>query len=313
MYLICGESLFDLFAKDADASGRLCFEACAGGSLFNVAIGISRLGGKSALLTGISNDLLGQRLVKILQKEAVCTKYLVRSEHPTALSLVGVDDLGQPQYRFYGVDSADRQLKIHEIPEPINQTSSKISALHFGSYSMVVKPVADTFSQILRECGSRFVSVDPNVRLNVEPEIEIWQQRITEYAGRANLFKISMEDMDALYPGVSPETKAAEWMSQGVELVVITNGGEAIEAWTAQGVFARVSPPRVKMVDSVGAGDSFLAALLAKLASDKGNDASAEINSLNEKSLSMLLSYCAKAAAITCERKGADLPHLSDL
>lgn len=309
MYLVCGEALFDLFANDLERADRFGLEACAGGSPYNVAIGISRLGGRSALLTGVSNDLLGQRLVATLEHEGVSTDFLVRSKNRTTLSLVGVDQQGQPDYVFYGLGSADCSLRPEDLPPIANE----ITALHFGSYSLVVKPVADAFSNLLHSCGDRFVSVDPNVRLNVEPELDVWRSRVIEYAGRAHLLKISSEDMGTLYPGIRAESKAEDWINQGVDLVVVTDGGAEIAAWSKQGFSARIAPPAAKIVDTVGAGDSFQAALLSKLAADGDGYPIDAVAALNEDRLAALLSYCASAAAITCQRRGADLPSLSDL
>ncbi|MEM7067608.1 MAG: carbohydrate kinase [Pseudomonadota bacterium] len=309
MYLVCGEALYDLFAGDGSQPDQFSIEARAGGSPFNVAIGISRLSGNSALLTGVSNDLLGQRLVSMLKRESVSTEYLVRSGNRTTLSLVGIEPDGQPNYVFYGLGSADCSLEAVELPNIGND----ISALHFGSYSLVVKPVADAFSKLLHTCGDRFVSVDPNVRLNVEPEIDIWRERILEYAGKANLLKISVEDLESLYPKTSKESKAADWISQGIDLVIVTDGGNAVSAWSKSSETAYITPRAAKVVDTVGAGDSFQAALLYRLAKSGKGDPLAAIRALDADGLSELLSFCAAAAAVTCERRGANLPTLSDL
>lgn len=107
MYLVCGEALFDVFLEGEDGPGKLQFNARAGGSPFNVAIGIARLGGRSALLTGISTDLLGNNLAKVLEAESVSTDYLLRSGRRTTLSIVALDAAGHANYVFYGPGSAD--------------------------------------------------------------------------------------------------------------------------------------------------------------------------------------------------------------
>ncbi len=307
MYLVCGEALFDIFANGQDASNTLQFEAHAGGSPYNVAIGIARLGDHSALLTGISNDMLGQRLVTNLKREGVATDYLVRSGNRTTLSLVGVDERGQPAYVFYGLGSADCSVETDDLPS----IGREVSAVHFGSYSLVVRPVADAFSHLLTIAGHRFVSVDPNVRLNVEPDVDVWRERVAEYTARANLLKISSEDLAALYPDSTADAKASEWLDQGVDLVVVTDGGEKICAWTKQGHVVRVEPPIANVVDTVGAGDSFQAALLVKLSEDGiGKNA---IAALDAQRLEKLLNFAAAAAHVTCQRRGADLPRREEL
>lgn len=302
MYLVCGEALFDVFLESGHDLRTLRFDAHAGGSPFNVAVGIARLGEKAALLTGISTDMLGNRLAKILEAESVSTGYLVRSGRRTTLSLVSLDAAGSPEYVFYGLGSADCNVSADDL----SSIGSEIFGLHFGSYSLVVKPVADTFAALAASARERFISVDPNVRPTVEPDLGVWRARLAQYAHLADLLKISAEDLAFLYPDIPAEKKAAEWLDAGVRLVVVTNGGDDVAAWTRDGSSIRLKPPSAQVVDTVGAGDSFQSALLARLA--KHGDPKAVVASLDGKRLRDLLSYAAAAAAITVSRRGADLP-----
>jgi len=307
MYLVCGEALFDVFLDREDEPGTLRFDARAGGSPFNVAIGIARLGGRSGLLTGISTDMLGSRLVRLLDTESVSTHYLLRSGRRTTLSLVALDDAGHAEYVFYGLGSADCSVSKEELP-PIGP---EVTGLHFGSYSLVVQPVADAFSAVAAAAGERFVSVDPNVRPTVEPDLDIWRTRVAEYVRYADLVKISAEDLQFLYPNTNPETKAVDWLDAGVQAIVVTDGGNDVQAWTRGGHAARVTPPVSDVVDTVGAGDSFQAALLARLATEQ--DPKSAVASLDAERLGKLLNYALKAAAVTCSRRGADLPRSHEI
>jgi fructokinase len=124
--------------------------------------------------------------------------------------------------------------------------------------------------------------------------------------------KISAEDLALLYPGKRPESLAADLVAQGVALVVVTDGGEAAMGWTASGLHATAIPPKVGVVDTVGAGDTFQAALLARLL--RGGEAPrAAVAALDGDALAALLGYAARAAAITCSRRGADLPRANEL
>lgn len=307
MYLICGEALFDVFLEDEDGPGSVSMHARAGGSPFNVAIGISRLGEKSALLTGISSDVLGAKLARLLETESVSTDYLLRSGRRTTLSLVTVNDAGQPEYVFYGLGSADCSVGIDELP-PLGD---EIKGIHFGSYSLVVKPVADAFYHLLLQAGDRFISIDPNVRPTIEPDMQIWRERITQYAEYAHLLKISAEDVEYLYPHRSMQEKVDEWLAAGVELVVITDGGDEVRAWTGNGQQCRIKPDTSHVVDTVGAGDTFQAALIMQLL--HGGDPRQAVRQLDEQGLQGLIGFAAKAASITCSRKGADLPRIDEL
>lgn len=307
MYLVCGEALFDVFLDHEDGPGALRFDARAGGSPFNVAIGIARLGGNAALLTGISTDMLGSRLAKLLESESVSTDYLVRSGRRTTLSMVALDEAGHAEYVFYGLGSADCSVSTDELPA----IGSDIVGFHFGSYSLVVKPVADAFAALAASAGERFVSVDPNVRPTVEPDLDIWRTRVGEYVGYADLIKISAEDLNFLYPEVKPETKAADWLDAGVQAIVVTDEANDVRAWTSSGHAVRIAPPAFDVVDTVGAGDSFQAALLARLASD--GDPKSAVASLDAGRLEALVKYALQAASVTCSRRGADLPRSHEI
>lgn len=307
MFLVCGEALFDCFLDSETDIGSVRFDARVGGSPFNVSIGIARLGGRSALLTGISTDMFGQRLVRVLERETVETRYLVRSSRRTTLVMVGLDAKGQPEYVMYGADAADRSLSPADLPV----IGSEVNGLHFGSYSLVVPPVADALASLAAAAGDRFVSVDPNVRPTVEPDMDIWRVRVAEYAGLADLLKISSEDLSLLYPGVRPETKASDWLDAGVRMVVVTDGGNDALAWTSGGHSVRVTPPAAEVADTVGAGDSFQAALLARLA--EYGDPRAVVTTMDADRLTELVNFAAMAAAITCSRRGADLPRRNEV
>ena len=309
MIVCCGEALFDVFFGGEDDAATIHLEAHAGGSPFNVAIGIARLGGRSALCTGISRDLLGERLYRVLEKEGVSTRYLVRSGNRTTISLVGVDDAGQPGYVFYGLGSADCSVTTDDLPA----FGKEVSGFHFGSYSLAVRPVADAFESLLPAMGRQFVSVDPNVRTSVEPDLDVWRSRLDRFVPKTDLMKVSTEDVHALYPTITTDALASDWLSRGVKLIVITDGGEKVSAWTKHGHMVRVAPPHTDVVDTVGAGDSFQAALLARLSSGGHGNPNAAIDTLDAAGLEELIGFAVSAARVTCTRRGADLPRAGEL
>lgn len=308
MLLVCGEALFDLFLQADSDEESPRFEARAGGSPFNVAIGAARLGGRSALFTGVSSDFLGEKLARRLKKEKVGTEYLVRSERRTTLSLVGLNASGSAAYSFYGAGSADCSLTMDDLPT----LADEIDALHFGSYSIAVSPSAETFLALAaREGGERLISLDPNVRPTVQPDFDVWRKQITGFASQADVIKISDEDFNLLYPGQSHEEKAREWLAGGVSLVVVTSGGEGAEGWT-KSTHAKAMAPKISVIDTVGAGDTFQAALLHRLRHHDALKPGAPAG-LCAEALEDCLHYSATAAAITCTRRGADLPDSQDV
>ncbi len=308
MFLVCGEALFDFFLESEVGPAAATYAARAGGSPFNVAIGLARLGQDSGLLTGLSSDLLGQRLSQVLAAEGVSTTYAIPTDRPTTLSLVGLDAAGVPAYQFYDNGSADTGVTEADLPA----LGDEVVGLHFGSYSLAAAPVADAMAALARGKRGRFVSVDPNVRPTVEPDMDVWRARMKVLFPLADLVKISAEDLGLLWPGKAPEALAAELTDAGVQLVVVTDGGEAATGWTSGGLHATAVPPRVKVVDTVGAGDTFQAALLARLLRDAGG-MKAAVAGLDRAGLAATLDYAARAAAITCSRRGADLPRAAEL
>lgn len=308
MFLVCGEALFDFFLVSEDHAGSATYAARAGGSPFNVAIGLARLGCPSGLLTGISDDLLGQRLRRVLDAEGVSTHYAVSTDRPTTLSLVGLDTAGVPAYQFYDKGSAGTGITEADLPE----IGPEIKGLHLGSYSLVAPPAADALAKLVCGQGGGFVSIDPNIRPTVEPDMEIWRRRLDGLWDMVDVVKISTEDLDLIHPQRSAEEFARDLIARGVGLVVVTDGGGPARGWGAGGVQAEAAPPLVEVVDTVGAGDTFQAALLAGLMSGTG-DPKAGLAGLDASGLQAILSRAARAAAITCSRRGADLPRAADL
>jgi fructokinase len=307
MFIVCGEALMDVFATADTPTGTL-LDARIGGSPLNVAIGLARLAQPVAFLGGVSTGFLGDRLVRALTAEGVRDDCLERIDAPTTLGLVGLDARGVPSYAFYGDGCADRRLS----PAALERVPADARALHLGSYAMVVEPVAATQRALIeRMQGRALVAYDPNIRLNVEPDLQRWRDTLAWMLPRTNLLKISDEDLGLLFPGADPATLAAQWLAAGVELVVLTRGGEGASAWTAA-AHADVPGRKVNVIDTVGAGDTFQAALLTWLA-EHDRLAPGALRSLDIAALRSALDFAAGAAAITCSRRGADLPRRAEL
>ncbi|KNZ31401.1 MAG: fructokinase [Methylibium sp. NZG] len=305
MFLVCGEALMDVFAVGDTATG-MTLDARVGGSPFNVAVGLARLAQPVAFFGAVSTGFLGERLVRALQSEGVSLAHVARSDAPTTLGLVGLDEKGVPSYAFYGDGAADRQLQPEALP------TTAFQALHFGSYTTVAEPTATTLRTLVqREHGKTLISYDPNVRLNVEPDVARWRAHLQWMLPRTDLLKISDEDLGLLMPGRTIESFAAEALAQGVKLAVVTRGSAGAQAWTAQAT-AGVPTPKVAVVDTVGAGDTFQAALLTWLA-EHGSVSSAALAGLSAARLSDALAFAVRAAAITCSRRGADMPRRAEL
>jgi len=307
MFLSCGEALYDLFLS-AEADSSVTFDARIGGSPFNVAVGLSRLGRGAALFTGISSDPLGRRLEQTLKKEGVKTDYLVRKQNPTTLALVTLGSGGIPHYSFYGHDAADSSVAETDLPE----FPRSVTAIHFGSYSLVVEPTGSSLLRLARRHhDGRLVSFDPNLRLNVEPDLGKWRKRAEAFTEIADLIKVSDEDLELLFPGDEIESSIHRWNSRGVHLIVVTRGdGGALVS--LRGEVFETTGRQVEVMDTVGAGDSFQAGLLCGL-DELGKATKSGLSRISLDECRQVVDFATAAAAITCTRRGADLPLRSEL
>ena len=311
MYLVCGEALFDFFSED-DPSGqasKLNYKAIAGGSPFNVAVGLRRLGIEAALFGGVSTDFLGQRLLQVLRDEGVNPQFLVEFAAPTTLAMVAVGADGSPQYSFRGEGCADRQLTRAHLPT----LGDEVRGLHVGSFSLVVQPIGDTLLALVqRESGKRLISLDPNVRLNPQPDIQLWRERVAELVKYADLIKVSDEDLHLLYPDQSPESVLEGWLQHRCQLVFLTRGGNGASVFSRRHGHWSQPAVEVVMADTVGAGDTFQAALIAWL-TEQQLDSVEGLQQLTRAQIDAMLGFAIRAAAMTCGKTGPDLPYRQQL
>ena len=305
--LVCGEALYDVFQAGEPVPGQLALDGRYGGSALNTAIGIARQGARVSLFTGLSLDMLGQRLLARIKAEGVGQQHLVFSGRPTTISLVGQDAGGNPSYTFYGLGSADTGLTEADIPA-MDET---VDALHLGSYACVVTPVGGAMLALAERYADRFISYDPNTRPTVEPDMRRWRARVDRFRQLASMIKVSTEDLSALYPGCSPLEVARDWAQvEPLRLLVLTDGPNDLTAWF-KGKELRARPPPVAVADTVGAGDTVQAALLAAFA--KAGAFQDRLGGVAIAEMQAYLERAVVAAAITCSRRGADMPTLYQL
>jgi fructokinase len=307
MYVVAGEALMDVFTGATTPTG-IALDARIGGSPLNVAFGLARMGHPVAFLGGVSNGELGNRLLDALRAEGVSLDAVHRSDAPTTISLIGVDAKGVPEYAFYGTGAADRTLPLAAL----ERMPADARVLHVGSYTMVVGETAATQRALVeRVRGKAVVSYDPNLRLNVEPDLAVWRATLEWMLPRTDVLKLSDEDLGLLYPGIDPAAFAADCLGKGAGVVALTRGGHGAFAWHASGV-CDVAPVKVDVIDTVGAGDTFQAALLTRL-DELGALSPAGVRTMGAETLLDAMRFATQAAAITCSRRGADLPRRAEL
>jgi fructokinase len=306
MIVCCGEALID-FLPVTDRDGHKAYRPVAAGSVMNVALTLGRLGAPVGFLGGLSTDFLGDLLVKALAASNVSVAGLVRVARPTTLALVDLS-AGEPAYAFYDEGSACRMFD----PAAGRPLGADVAALHFGSFPLGTEPVGSRLVALLKaNAGRRVISLDPNVRPTLVADAAAYRARLAEIAPLADIVKTSVADLAWLHPGVDADEVARGWLAAGVGLVVVTRGGQGATGMTAA---HRVASPAVPtaVVDTVGAGDSFMGAMLARL--HRHNLLRREaIRVLSREAVADLLAFAAQVAAVTCSRVGADPPWRAEL
>jgi fructokinase len=309
MILACGESLIDLLVGQPSGAG-LASEAVPGGSPFNVAIGVARLGSKAGFLSKVSEDFFGRYLVRTLVEAGVDGRFLVSTSRQTTLSVAVTGPGGEAQYAFYGYDSADRSLLPSEIPVAL---PDEVSAIAIGSYTLAIDPTASAIEHLIeRESGRCVVSIDPNIRPNVIGDARAWRPRFERLLARCAIVKASIEDLAFLYgAGVDARAWARHWLTAGPKLVIITRGGDGASVFFGNSTFD-LPVRKVDVIDTVGAGDSFHAALLVSL-EEQDLLRPAAVAHLSPDAVTRAMNFAIVASSITCSRRGADLPARADV
>ncbi len=308
MILCCGEALIDMLPTPT-TDGRAGFVPHAGGAVFNTAIALGRLGVQAGLLSGLSSDMFGQQLADALQASHVDISHVIISDRPTTLAFVRLQG-GHAFYSFFDENSAGRMLATADLPE----ISAKVSSLYFGGISLASDPVATSYAALLdREGKDRAVMIDPNIRPQFIQDIGQYRARLDRMMAKADIVKVSDEDLDWMVPApLSLDEKVEMVLDLGPNVVILTRGNAGATGFLANGREVTVPAKPVKIVDTVGAGDTFNAGFLAKL-SELGDLQKAKIASLSINSLERALEHGTMVAAITVSRAGADPPWAAEL
>ncbi len=302
--VVAGEALVDM----VPAPDPRYFELAPGGSPANVAVGLSRLGVRTRLLARIADDVLGRRIREHLTANDVELDHVVAAPEQSSFALVGVGSDGGASYDFRVAGTADWQWTSAELEGALD---GPVLALHSGSLALTTPPGAAVLRELMAGAGATAtVSYDPNCRPMLMGEPADVLAGVHDLLAVTDVVKVSSEDLDWLCPGKAPEEVLEDWLGRGPAVAAVTLGGDGVLGGTAGGVRARRPGVVVEVVDTVGAGDTFSAALLAGL-HDRGllgAPARPALRALAEDDLDALLDDAVVAAAITCSRRGADPP-----
>ena len=299
--VVAGEALIDLIVA---ADGRLA--AIPGGGPYNTARTIARLGGDVAFLGRLSDDRFGRTLRDALGADGVALDHVVETSDPTTLAVAELDELGVASYRFY-VDgtSAPGLTGADAAPVP----GPDLVALHVGTLGLVLEPIGATIEWLVDAVPARtLVMLDPNSRPSATPDPSFFRARIGRLAHRADVIKVSDDDLAFLSPGDGADTAIEQLLAAGATVVLRTDGGRAVEIRTRDHRSVIAVPP-VDVVDTVGAGDAFGGGFLASwIAAGRGRTELADLDALVDS-----VTFAVRVASLTCTRPGADPPTRAEL
>lgn len=302
MLISCGDALID-FVPTKNVDGREAVMPAVGGSCLNVAIGIARLGAPTGFVGGVSTDLFGRMIADHAASSNVELGLATRSDHQTTLAFVRIV-AGESHYAFYDAQTATRNWTFRRGTIPFDT----VEAVHVGSTTLVNdQGAAETKALIADARASSTISFDPNCRPNLVKDKPAYLARMVEFAASADLIKMSDIDFAFLFGEEPYQQRASALLGQGTNLVVITRGNNGAIAWHAKAGQIEVEAPKVAVADTIGAGDSFQAALLFAL-HKQGRLDRQQLKDIGADELRRALSFAANCAALTCTRPGADPP-----
>lgn len=296
--VVAGEALVDLVpCQDGSLAPLL------GGGPFNTARVLGRLGQSVAFVGRVSRDRLGDRLAAALTADGVTLDEGLRTDLPTSLAMAALDDAGRATYQFYftgtSAEALDCDTALRALPRDT-------AALHVGGLGLVLEPLAEAVETLVRQAsGHALVMVDPNVRPSLISDFAGYAARLKRIVSQADVVKVSDEDLQVLAPGVPPHDAAQALLGEGPELVLLTLGSEGAVAFGSFGSRATAAP-KVKVIDTIGAGDTFSGAWLAawlRLARPV-----TDVEAVSEST-----DFACRAAAWSCTHPGASPPFVGDI
>ena len=305
MILCAGEALIDMLPRRSEA-GEDAFAPHAGGSVFNTAVALGRLGAPVRFFSGLSSDLFGDRLRAVLDEAGVDHSPALTSRRPTTLAFVRLQD-GQATYTFYDESSAMRMLGPDDMPPP-----DAADVLFFGCISLAAEPCGAAYEGLmLAAAPERVTMVDTNIRPGFVEDEAVYRDRLLRMTGAADIVKASDEDLRWLEGDGELAELARGVLDRGARIVCVTEGARGVTAYRAEAAVHVPAAP-AQVVDTVGAGDTFNAGLLTGL-HEAGALTKAALADLPRETLRAALELGARAAAVTVSRAGANPPRRGEL
>jgi fructokinase len=306
MLTVIGEGLVDVVQRNSG------IEAHVGGSPLNVAVGLARLGHPVQFVGRYGRDAYGESVAAHLRASSVMLP-LAPDALPTSVATALVDADGAATYTF------DLAWELPGLGDRLPFMLQGTTLLHTGSIATMLAPgAAEVLAAVEHAHPASTISFDPNCRPSIITDADYARRQAEKFVTLSDIVKASDEDLAWLYPGVDPLESARRWLklggAEGPAVVVVTRGATGPWGVTAAGE-AEFAAPRVDVADTVGAGDSFMAALLSGVV-DRGLDGAqnrADLRALPAEGLTALLAHASRAAAVTVSRAGANPPTRAEL
>jgi len=274
-----------------------------GGGPANTAKALARLGHEVHFIDGISNDAYGVSARAELLADEVKLDLALTSDKPTCRAIVSLNKDGGASYEFEIDGTATFDFALDWLPDP---SRHKPQVLHIGTLVTIIQPGADVlYDWALQVAEFAPIVFDPNIRPSVMGNRDLYEASVEKWAAISSVIKVSDDDLEWLFPGKSIEETAKRWVADGAALVVVTRGADGIIGFTSEGA-VEVPGATIVVADTVGAGDT-VGAIIVEAMVEKG------IMALTGDSLRETLARAAKAAGITCSRKGAEPPYKHEL
>lgn len=299
MIVSCGEALVDLMPDRVD--GALVYRPVLGGSPYNVAVGVARLGGRAAYLWEVSTDTLGEAFAARLAAHGVDCTAVRRAGRATPVAIVDLSGT-EPRYNIADPDRVMHDTALPDLP-------AGTAVLAIGSAVLAQEPVAAAIEALAARAP--LVAIDYNVRLPSISDLAAYRARLERISRRAGIVKVSEADLSMIGVDDAP-AYLARMLAGGASLAVLTRGGDGVAAWTGGGTAVTRPALAVEVVDAVGAGDAFMAGLLASLQSRNVMTADA-LRTLDEPGLTNVIDEAQRVAATACTKQGAVMPDIAEV
>jgi fructokinase len=299
--VVTGEALIDLvLALDGSLDGH------PGGGPYNVARTIGRLEQPVSYLGRVSTDGFGKRLRLELEANGVSLESIVATDAPTTLALAELDAAGAARYQFYDTGTSAPGLTLEAAASAVPE---HVGVFYIGTLGLVFEPMATTLEALIARVGDEtLVALDPNCRPNMIDDPAAFRGRLSRLLARTDVLKASEEDLAWIDPDADPVTAARALLAQDHAVALVTLGSDGAIAVTAEEA-VEVRAQKVEVVDTIGAGDAFMGAFLARWRG-RGLGRS-DLHRLGE--LEQAATFACRVAEITCSRAGADPPRLAEL